>query len=140
LLVPLDDDYDEIIIYYYTDAPNRHNPFALFVTEEYETPLYLCREMWVWHEGKYVRKKRYEELLDKQIARALVKFHLRFVVPTHEWNMHYKSFYDKYKDYIPTLYHRKVREYFNLGHGGRWNRTWEGSPYEDEDIPYGALY
>ena len=143
--IPLDDDYNEILIYYYTDSPNRS--YDGFVRKRYkipdEIPLYLCKELWKWEDGKYVKKERSEELLKKKEAQILIKKYLRFMIPTHEWDMNYRSFYEKHKNYKHSLLHQSSTDYYNLGDGGRWNRAWDGSPYEDEDsitMRFGPIY
>ena len=138
LQLPLDNNYDRILVCYYTDSPSK--PYDAFTRKMYkipdETPLYLCTEVWQWEESRYNRIDRSEKILPKEEAQALVKKYLRFIIPIHEWSLNYKDYYDKYKNYKPSLYHLDSTGYYNLGQGGRWNRAWEGGMYDDE---YDAL-
>ena len=90
--IPLDEKFNAILIYSYTDSPDR--PYDAFIYEQYnipeETPLYLHMELWAWGGERYIKKEHREELIPKEIAEELVEKHLKFIIPTHEADMSYK--------------------------------------------------
>jgi hypothetical protein len=133
--IPLDSDFNEVLIYYYTDSPDR--PYDAFTRKKYdipnETPLYLCIEHWKWDGAKYNKEERIEELLEKEQTIALVKHHLKIVVPTHEWDFSYNDYFEKNKKFKYNLSHELLSPYYNLGEGCRWSRAWERTIYSGED-------
>jgi hypothetical protein len=140
--VPLDEEYNEILIYYYTDSPNK--PYDAFVRRRFnipdEIPMYLYVELWKWNGKDYVRKDRNEKVLGKRETKVLINKYLKFVVPKHEWDFSYNDFYEKNKDYKHSVSENVKSGYYNLGNGGRWNRAWEKDEYDSVTMKYGALY
>jgi hypothetical protein len=120
LQIPLDEEYNRILIYSYTDNPN--TPYDVFVLKRYnipeEVPLYLHTELWEWEEDKYIRKgKLREEIIDKPAAKILTEKYLRYIVQTRPEDMNYK------KDF--NLKHAlSITPYYQIGVGCRWNRAW----------------
>jgi len=125
--IPLDEEYNKIIIYYYTDAPTK--PYDAFIRKKYnienEIPLYICMELWKLDGTEYIKEESMERVLEVEETKALIKLYLRFMVPTHEWDFSYKTSYEKYKNYRHSLHYSSSLSYYNLGNGTRWNRSWE---------------
>jgi hypothetical protein len=117
--IPLDEEFNRILIYAYTDSPDR--PYDAFVSEEYdipkEVPLYLHIELWEWEKDKYIRKWRKEEKIGKEEAKILTERYLRFIVQLRPEDMSYRADYNL-KQVLA------ITPYYQLEIGCRWNRAW----------------
>jgi hypothetical protein len=78
---------DETIeLYFYTLSPDSPTlDISVFTALGYdadnlikgiENPLYLCRDVFEWQKGKYVKTEHEEELISGRVARKLFKFYL----------------------------------------------------------------
>ena len=130
LQIPLDEEYNRILIYAYTDKPN--TPYDTFILKRYnipeEVPLYLHTELWEWEEDKYVRKEMKEEVIDKPAAKVLTEKYLEYIVQARPEDMNYKKDFN----YRHAL---SVTTYYQLGIGCRWNRAWAAYDAKGRDNP-----
>ncbi len=122
LQIPLDEEYNRILVYAYTDSPN--TPYDVFILKRYDipevVPLYLHVELWEWEEDKYIKKGFKEELIDKTAAKILTEKYLRFIVQPRKEDMNYKKDF-KLRQAL------SITPYYQVGIGCRWNRTWARS-------------
>lgn len=107
LQVPLDEEFNRILIYTYTDNPTpSHDPSKdQEKLKEYnipdEFPLYLHIELWEWWEDTYIKKEMKEELIDKAATKIITERYLRFIIRPG-----------------------KVLKYLSEGIGDRQSRIW----------------
>jgi hypothetical protein len=117
--VPLDEEYNRIIVYAYTDNPNTR--YDVFILKRYnipeEVPLYLHTELWEWKEDKYIRKWMKEEEIDKPAAKVLTEKYLRYIIQARPEDMNYRKDFS----YRHAL---SITSYYQLDVGCRWNRRW----------------
>lgn len=117
LQVPLDEKYNKILLYFYTDAPiSPHDQFVKRRIKEYyqheEAPLFLRAELWVWQGEFYKKKEMKEELIKREEAEEIRK-HLEVITRT-KVNFKCKYVIDQYAPH----------NYYNLKDGARWCRGW----------------
>jgi hypothetical protein len=115
----LDEEYNRILIYAYTDNPNTR--YDVFILKRYnipeEVPLYLHTELWEWKEDKYIRKWMKEEEIDKPAAKILTEKYLRYIIQARPEDMNYRKDFS----YRHAL---SITSYYQLDVGCRWNRRW----------------
>ena len=121
LLLTLDENFDRILLCFYTEDPVRppDGPLQRKIKKYYEPeeiPMYLREEIWVWEEGDYVKEDMREELIEGNEYAEGIRKHFKYAI-------RYKVI-DKCKSVID---HHATRNYYNLGDGGRWCRGWTKS-------------
>jgi hypothetical protein len=121
---PLDENYDRILIYSYTDSPTKPcDGFAYWMKNHdiyTEVPIYLHTELWEWDGERYIKKAWREKIIEgftipnKEAMEIITEKYLYFIVKFREEDMNYKADF-KLKHDLPET---------SLGYGCKWNRRW----------------
>ena len=110
LQVPLDEEYNKIIIYTYIDNPIKFNDRfkekdRQDKLKEYDTsdefPLYLNIELWEWQGDTYIKKAMKEIMLKRETTQIITEKYLRFAIRSG-----------------------KLLKFISHGEGSKWKKGW----------------